>query len=80
MRAPWRERILPNDEAERAFGVRPDRCPFCGNPDAGLYLGPTPHVACGACGADGPSGEGRDDLPDRQRQAIMKWNARVTRS
>lgn len=80
MREPWQERVLPNDEAEYRFGVRPAPCPFCGNPNAGLYLGPIPHVHCGAmdCGADGPEVKcrSRDELPEKQRLAILLWNNR----
>ncbi|MEH2517525.1 hypothetical protein V1279_003098 [Bradyrhizobium sp. AZCC 1610] len=75
----WHDRILPRDECELRFGVKPKHCPFCASFAVGLYLGPTPHITCVDCNADGPQiSEGRrEDLDYRQYQAILKWNMRV---
>lgn len=32
MREPWRDYLLPNNETELSFGVRPLPCPFCAIP------------------------------------------------
>lgn len=74
------ERILSREETERRFGVSLARCPFCGSGGAGIYLGPTAHVTCRSCGADGPivdEPSGRDNLEERQHKSVLLWNGRI---
>lgn len=77
-----RTRHMPASEVEARFCVAPERCPFCGSGDVGLFLGPLPHMSCLACGADGPLSEVGDrqyprTLGEVQYQALMRWNARM---
>jgi hypothetical protein len=74
----WIEgRVLWPSEVEQRFNEAPLPCPFCRSQSIGLHLGPSPHMTCGGCGADGPTLEGpRDTLEERQWLALQKWNAR----
>jgi hypothetical protein len=59
-------------------------CPWCGEPDDHEYedlgSGPPPAgaVTCGACGARGPIGYGRErkDYPGALDAAAERWNRR----
>lgn len=54
------------------------RCPFCGGVPA-LYRGPSPHVVCMACAAEGPVFESRrDNTEEMQHRALVAWNVRNT--
>lgn len=74
----WIEgRIMWPSEVERRFGVRTLPCPFCRSTTIGLHMGPSPHMTCGGCGADGPTVDGSSEtLEDRQWAALTKWNGR----
>ena len=77
----WDDRRVmhPSQVMERYGGdVKP--CPFCGCDSVGLYLGPSPHMTCANCGADGPTFEGaRETLDLRQHQAVKAWNGSMPR-
>jgi hypothetical protein len=77
----WRGNVMMPHEVEARFGSMPAPCPFCGSKTVGLWMGPTPHMTCGNCGADGPAYEGkRDDLDQRQQHAFTAWqNAALTK-
>lgn len=72
-------RVMPPDRVEQMFGpMQP--CPFCNCPYVGLWVGPSPHVTCSNCGADGPTFDGRSDtLDDRQEMAVRAWNGSMPR-
>jgi hypothetical protein len=72
----WNDRVLmPSVVADR-FGAEPKPCPFCRSKTVGLWTGPTPHMTCGNCGADGPAFEGTSNsLEHRQQQAFDAWQA-----
>lgn len=72
----WDGRVMMGGEIEARFGREPKPCPFCRSKTIGLYMGPSPHMTCGNCGADGPTFDGRkEDLEDRQRRAFDAWQA-----
>jgi hypothetical protein len=75
----WSERIMTPQDVEAAFGVALAPCPFCGNPHVGLWVGPTPHITCPKCEADGPAFEPQRNvsLEERQYRAALSWNARI---
>jgi hypothetical protein len=72
--------VMSRHDAEREFGIDLRPCPFCESPNVGLYLGPTPHVTCMRCQADGPAFESRreEDLQVRRAKAMQAWNMRST--
>lgn len=72
----WRERVMPPGQVASRFNAEPLPCPFCHSKTVGLWVGPTPHMTCGNCGADGPAFEGsKDDLEYRQHRAFEAWQA-----
>lgn len=72
----WGHRVLTPHEVHQLFGEEPKACPFCESRTVGLWLGPSPHMTCGSCGADGPVFEGpRETLQARQHAAIKAWQA-----
>lgn len=74
---PWNDRIMPAYEVERVFNTRLKACPFCGCLNVALYLGPTPHITCMNCEADGPAVQARGhDHRERQGMSVRLWNAR----
>jgi hypothetical protein len=78
----WDDRrvMAPSQVAER-YGEDPKPCPFCNCPTVGLYVGPSPHMTCGGCGADGPTFDGaRETIEHRQHQALKAWNGSMPRS
>lgn len=79
MSKPWTDRVMPPLQVQRELGVELLPCPFCASESVGMWVGPTPHVTCGRCEADGPSiwGE-KADIQMRQREAALRWNVRPT--
>ena len=77
----WNEnRVMGHSHVEGRFGETVKPCPFCGCPVAGLWVGPSPHMTCAECGADGPTFEGaRETLELRQHQAVKAWNGSMPR-
>lgn len=73
----WGDRVIMAGELTTKFGSEPKPCPFCQSKTVGLYMGPSPHMTCGNCGADGPvyESKGRDDLMERQHLAFEAWQA-----
>ena len=60
------------------FHIDMIRCPFCYGPPA-LHIGPSPHVVCTRCAANGPTFEARkEDNEEKQLSAIRAWNARIS--
>jgi hypothetical protein len=71
------EMMRSNHEVTQYFGVEMLPCPFCAGPPA-LYMGPSPHVVCTKCAAEGPVFESRrDNLDAVQHRAVLAWNARA---
>ncbi len=77
----WDERrVMSMTEVEHRFGESVKPCPFCNCPVAGLWVGPSPHMTCADCGADGPTFEGsRELLEFRQHKAVKAWNGSMPR-
>lgn len=74
------QRVMDPNRVRRMFGVEIQPCPFCECEHAGLYLGPSPHVTCGGCGADGPAFEGaHETIEQRQWEAVKAWNGSMPR-
>lgn len=79
LRSIDRERIMSRYDSERKFAIELKACPFCDNPEVGIYMGPIAHVTCRRCGADGPvvdRCDGPGDVDGRQRAAVVRWNDR----
>ena len=77
----WDDRRVmhPSQVAER-YGEEPKPCPFCNCLTVGLYVGPSPHMTCANCGADGPTFEGAGEtIEHRQHQALKAWNGSMQR-
>lgn len=77
----WDDRrvMRPSIVAER-YGEEPKPCPFCNCPTVGLYVGPSPHMTCASCGADGPTFDGAlETIEHRQHQALKAWNGAMPR-
>ena len=73
-------RVLHPSQVEDRYGVDVKPCPFCACRQVGLYLGPSPHMTCANCGADGPTFDGRlETLDERQHQAVQAWNGSMPR-
>lgn len=73
-------RVMPPLQIETIYGVDIKPCPFCGCRHIGLYMGPSPHMTCANCGADGPAFDGRaETLAERQAQAVKAWNGSMPR-
>ncbi len=73
------ERIMSRNATERYFGVQIKPCPFCGNPECGLFDNPIAHITCRVCGCDGPVVEeprGGHERDSRYHKAILLWNGR----
>lgn len=77
----WDDRgVMRPSEVEARYGVEIRPCPFCRCPTVGLYMGPSPHMTCANCGADGPTFEGRGGtLEQRQHEAVTAWNGAMPR-
>lgn len=77
----WDERrVMYPAQVEGRFGETAKPCPFCNCPVVGLWVGPSPHMTCAECGADGPTfGGRRETLEMRQHQAIKAWNGSMPR-
>ena len=70
-------RVMSQDEVERQFNAQLLPCPFCGaGASVGLYVGPTPHITCMRCGADGPLPLRGGEQVERMHAAICGWNYR----
>jgi restriction alleviation protein Lar len=73
--------VIPGSELTRMFGRRVLPCPFCGSENVGAFAaGPTPHVTCLGCGADGPLPEplrSRDHRDRALAYSVHLWNARA---
>lgn len=66
-------------EVQARFNAELAACPFCGGVPM-LHVGPSPHVTCTGCAADGPCFEARKgDAEEMQYKAILAWNARTNR-
>jgi hypothetical protein len=77
----WDERrVMGHDQVMARFGEEPKPCPFCNCPEVGLWVGPSPHMTCAQCGADGPTFEGAlETIEHRQHQALRAWNGSMPR-
>ncbi len=60
----------------RRYNVAVEPCPFCRSGNVGLYLGPSPHMTCLDCGADGPLPETRMERDWTNFAAVELWNQR----
>lgn len=68
------DRIMPPQDVMQVFKEPAKACPFCGSLTVGLWVGPSPHITCGTCGADGPTFDGpASTLKDRQYKALQAW-------
>ena len=75
------KRVLPPAHVEERYGVTVKPCPFCNFPHIGLYLGPSPHMTCSNCGADGPTFDGsKETIEQRQHDAVKAWNGSMPRN
>lgn len=75
------QRVMYPLQVENRYGVEIKPCPFCGCRHIGLYLGPSPHMTCANCGADGPTFDGRaETIEERQEQAVNAWNGSMPRN
>lgn len=73
-------RVMHSMHVEDRYGEQIKPCPFCNSRNIGLYMGPSPHMTCGNCGADGPTFDGRiDTIEHRQHQAVKAWNGSLPR-
>ena len=73
-------RVMLASHVSDRYGEEIKPCPFCGSNNIALYMGPSPHMTCGGCGADGPAFDGsRDDIEYRQHKAIKAWNGSFPR-
>lgn len=71
------EMLQSSYDVERAYGVELRACPFCGGVPS-LYRGPSPHVVCTSCAAEGPVFESRRDNRDAvAHRALVAWNRRT---
>lgn len=71
--------VMSPYEYERRFGLKLDPCPFCGSGNVGLFCGPTPHITCVDCKADGPAitvTRNGSDIELCQHTAGVVWNTR----
>lgn len=75
-----RDKVVEADLLQSRYGIPPSPCPFCQSAHVGLYLGPSPHMTCFWCGADGPVCEESDNrnltLDERRDLAFRAWNSR----
>lgn len=75
-RSRWGDRVMHSGDLCGRFNAEPKPCPFCQSTAIGLWMGPSPHMTCGGCGADGPACEGRNEtLWERQDQAFNAWQS-----
>jgi hypothetical protein len=73
-------RVMHPSQVEERFGEKPEPCPFCNCRAIGLWVGPSPHMTCSSCGADGPTFDGsRETIEMRQHQAVKAWNGSMPR-
>lgn len=74
-----RKVMYPSQVHER-FGQEIKPCPFCNCRTVGLYMGPSPHMTCANCGADGPTFDGGGEtIEQRQCDAVKAWNGAMPR-
>ena len=74
----YNKRVMGAREVEERFQTALAHCPFCRSGHIGLYMGYIPHVTCMACGADGPTIEGRrGEEIYNQHRAVLRWNTRA---
>lgn len=74
-------RVMSPLEVEGRYGIEIKPCPFCNCRHVGLYMGPSPHMTCASCGADGPTFDGSSEtIEHRQHQVVMAWNGSMPRS
>lgn len=77
----WGDRVMRSGNVLGRFNGEPAKpCPFCSSTTIGLWMGPSPHMTCGGCGADGPVFDGsRETLMERQDQAFRAWQGSLPR-
>ena len=77
----WDDRRVMNpSQVKERYSEDVKPCPFCGCRHIGLYFGPSPHMTCSECGADGPTFDGAGEtLELRQHQAVKAWNGSMPR-